>query len=256
MTVLYLQKMKGLELSLDGPTLAVRNEGQASRLYPLARLERLHLPATLDMDGQLLPRLTAAGVTVALCQRDGTPVAWCLPAQPEAKRRVTRSRTTPPGTLAAFVTNWRRRQLDTLLPALRCCLELPDDATQEDIHPAIDRILRRLTADGNEAKAARQWLTNEIRGRLLVLIKKHGLEPRPALSWAMLLGSLLELHLLPALISWLKQRHLKAINHNLPPPPLTPTAFMSFFETQHLTLDRAAGTILKRLEQWLEQARP
>lgn len=256
MTVLYLQKMKGLELSLDGPTLAVRNEGQASRLYPLARLERLHLPATLDMDGQLLPRLTAAGVTVALCRRDGTPVAWCLPARPEAKRRVTRSRTTPPGTLAAFVTNWRRQQLDTLLPALRCCLDLPNDAAQDDIQPAVDRILRRLTADRNEAKATRQWLTNEIRGRLLVLIQKRGLEPRPALSWAMLLGSLLELHLLPALISWLKQRHQKARNRNNPSPPLTAAAFMSFFETQRHSLDQAAGAILTHLEQWLEQARP
>ena len=253
MTVLYLHKVKDLELSLDGPTLCVRNAGQARRLYPLARLERLHLPAALNIDGQLLPRLTAAGVTVALCRRNGTPVAWCLPARPGGKGKGTGRTSTSSDTLAAFVTYWRRQQLNALLPALRCCLGLPDDATREHIQPAVKRILLRLTANKAEAEAARKWLTNEIQGRLLTLIQKRGLEPRPALSWAILITPLLEPYLLPALISWLKRRNQEARNHH--PPPLTPASFMTFFETQRQSLDQAAGAILNRLEQWLTQAR-
>lgn len=253
MTVLYLHKMRDLSISLDGPSLAVQGNGQATRLHPLTRLERVHIPASMEIDSKLLLRMALAGVAVALCRRDGSPLAWCLPSVSEKPLASNIQKFDQRPDATVLLMAWRHTQFDVLLRRLRHCFRLQTTSSLEDVERSAHHILLKFTTGEADVHAARQWLREEIEGRLMILLTERGVDGEAALRFSGHLAPLLELRLLPTLILWLGRRFTSTRKKNQPLPRLTQSVFMGFFELRRQALDKAAEEMLDQFETWLKE---
>jgi hypothetical protein len=228
MSVLYLQRDKDLEVSIDGPALVVRAGGAARRLFPLQRLQRVHLPVSARVDSRVLVACARAGVIVAFTDRQGRVVTWCLPGGDT------------PGYLCHLLEqfeqrsdwidryqDWLRAQQQPIVTALADYMKLPVVNLG-----AVERESLRLGvryAGQTDDAHSRQWLATEIQGLLVTWLLDHGVAADVVSRWAERLAPPLVLRMEPARLHWLRQRHVNARNLKRARPLLNKGEFIGFF---------------------------
>lgn len=253
MTILYLEEKEGLALELDGPALVIRREGESARLVPLQRLERIHLPATLDVNCRVLVACARAGVVICFANgRSGEPLAWMLGAPGDggalAERLETLWRRTDAQTLFA---RWRKAQL---LEVFRQLGQLLPHCEEADPQKVERELLRRAIRHAGErgARQSASWLEAEIRGELVKRLGARGLSPGQAVAWGARLVPILRWSAEAGRLWWLAHRHAGYRNRGQQPPPLERPEFTAFLESRAEALATAADELIERLELWLQ----
>ncbi len=256
MTILYLHREQGLNLSIDGPALVVRVEGRADRLFPLQRLQRIHVPAALTLDGRVITACMRAGVPLAFSDRRGRVLAWCLPAN-----RKTRGLGV---LLEGFCRQadhldryreWARQRLNAVVQPLAAHLGLEPGCEASAVETRI-RLQAIRHAGETGARTSQEWLLAEIQGQLLQTLQAQGADAETVLPWAERLAPLLLLQMEPARLHWLRQRHFQARNQGRPRPEMETEALMEFFASRAQALNDAVTDLLEHFVSWLESQQP
>ena len=256
MSVLYLHREQGLTLSIDGPALLVRVEGQADRLFPLRRLRRIHLPATLAVNSQVITTCTRAGISMAFSDRRGRTLAWCLPAN-----RGTQGLGVLLEGFSRLMDHleryrqWARQRLDAVSRPLAAHLGLEPGCEPTTVEREIHLQAIRHAGE-NGARTSQEWLLAEIQGQLLQTLQIQGADSETALTWAERLAPLLLLRMEPARLHWLRQRHFQARNQGLSRPEVETDALMEFFASRSDALNEAVSDLVEQLVTWLETQQP
>jgi|GEM_PF-6458681 len=252
MTVLYLFSEKRLELSLDGPALAVRKAGEAARLFPLRRLERIHLDHRMEISSTVLLGCVRAGAILCFCDARRRPLAWMLPPASGGPLKPLVERLTRRADWEEEYRRWSRRQLHRIFG--RLASRFPGvDATDPR---AVEReAVRRALRHAGEAdhRTTADWLATEAEGLFMKTLLTRGLAPEAASVWAARLAPLLRWSAEAARLHWLARRHSYHRNRRLAVPPVTPKEFNGFLQSEAQALPEVAEALLNRFELWLQE---
>lgn len=254
MTSLYLQKEKDIQLTLDGPTLAVQVQGAAKRLFPLQRLRRVFVHSSLDVSSRVLLACARAGVVICFTDARQNPLLWCIGQTSEdhhltAVLRKFMARTD----WENLLREWLERRQQKLLPALTQQLQ-PAQQTTDFRH-----IKRHITQRGiryageTQSLLSQQWVATETQGLLINLLAAQGVAETNSVFWSNQLATIICWQLEGARLHWLGRRFTRSRNSNQPLHPLTHEEFMGFFNKVREELQQAAERLLAEFALWLQQ---
>lgn len=113
MKALYLDMAEPAELSLDGPSVVLRQEGWAARRFPLRLVSRVVVRGRLALELAAVEALLERGVAITVLGRDGKTAGQALPWPKGARRLMNR--------VEAFLASpgWRDRYRTWLRAAER-----------------------------------------------------------------------------------------------------------------------------------------
>lgn len=254
MTSLYLQKETDIQLTLDGPALAVQVEGSANRLFPLQRLQRVFVHASLDVSSRVLLGCARAGVVFCFTDARQNPLLWCVGQTAEDNQLAT--------VLDKFMArtdwenlfrHWLEREQQKLFPALAQQLGLASRTTDTS---HIERYIRQRGiryAGETQSQLSQQWVATEAQGLLINLLTVQGVAEKHGVFCSNQLTALLCWQLEGARLRWLGRRFTRSRNSNQPLPPLTHEEFMGFFNKAREELQQAAERLVEQFSLWLQQ---
>jgi CRISPR/Cas system-associated endonuclease Cas1 len=125
MQTLYLEKKSGVTITRDGPALIVASEGEAVRLFPLARLGRVVLHKSAEISSRVLIECAQAGVVFCFTDKRQNPIAWCLRQKDNGSNMGSAWREFIGRTdWNEYFSQWRKRQLEKALKQVVVSLKI------------------------------------------------------------------------------------------------------------------------------------
>lgn len=250
MKPLYLTPSQPIRISLDGPSLLVREEGVAPRRFPLSRLTAIYLARGVSVASPILDACLARGIPIIFVAPDGAPSGFAIPFQPRpSSLRLQFEAFLARHDARSLYQNWfratERREISSTLRRLR--LRTPDLRAA----PAARLLHQRLalTLPHSLVTPALDWLLSLCAGLAAQLAAQHDL-PLNALSAA-------SVHLLSDIASLLRWQLAADVVLSLPSTsalssqPAVRRSFTALFESLRLREERRARALLDHFRLWL-----
>lgn len=253
MQTIYLEKESGVTITRDGPALVVALEGEAARLFPLARVGRVVLHKSAQISSQVLVECAQAGVVFCFTDKRRTPVAWCL--------RQTQSGSNMGSAWSEFIGRtdwsdclyqWKKRQLEKALQQNSVALKIDAEGrTSSQLMHIVEHWGVRFAGEESAALTL-QWMESEIQGVLVQFLKLRGVEEVDIVTLAATLTPIARWRVETARIQWLHLRFSRAKNRYEKTTVVTRGEFLGFLEQIKDLLNEVTEALVESLYYWLQ----
>lgn len=255
---LYLAPETETWVGLDGPALRVSRMDSADRLFPLARIARVHTSPRADWEQAALLACADAGIPVLFVDDNGRVIARVLgrPGErDELRDRLVEFLLRPEAT--GMLRHWldRNRQRAARWAAIKLGWR-PTTERAAEIRRRINKTAKRL-AGPESAEHSRQWLRGLAYGWMEAHLVALGFAAstelaqvgQPALAAD--LTDILFWYLEPARLGWLMRRALAAERKREPLRPPTYREAVMLFESGPARVATRGHEITSCLHRWL-----
>ena len=253
MQTIYLEKESGVTLRRDGPALVVALDGEADRLFPLARVGRVVLHKSAEISSRVLIECAEAGVVFCFTDRRQNPIAWCL--------RQKESGSNMGSAWCEFISRtdwsdsfygWKKSQLEKALKQNVASLKIDAEGRASSQLMHIIQHWGVRFAGEESASLSLEWLESEIQGVLVQVLKMRGVEEVDIVSLAATLTTIVRWRLEAARIQWLRLRFTRARNRYEKTAVVTRGEFLGFLEQRKEMLNEATESLVESLYYWLQ----
>lgn len=254
MQTLYLERESGVTILRDGPALVVKMEGEAVRLFPLARIGRVVLHKSAEISSRVLIECAQAGVVFCFSDRKQHPIAWCMRQKNDGNDMggVWREFTGRTDWDELFF-HWKRARMENTL--VHCAHSLGIETEGKESRQFMQIISHwGMRFAGEEASSlSLKWMETEVQGLLVQCLNQWGLDEVHSVSLAAALMPLVRWRLEAERIQWLRRRFTRARNRHKETAAMTRAEFMVFLEQIKEMLTEATEELIELLHSWLQQ---
>jgi hypothetical protein len=253
MQTIYLEKESGVTITRDGPALVVKAEGEAARLFPLARLGRVVLHKTAEISSRVLIECAQAGVVFCFTDKRRNPIAWCLQQQDSGSNMASAWREFIGRTdWSECFLQWKKRQLEKALEQDIASLKIDGEGRElSQLMHIIEHWGVRLAGE-ESADFALKWMESEIQGVLVQVLQQRGVSEVDIVSLAAALTTIVRWRLEAARIQWLHLRFTRAKNKYEKTAAITRVEFLGFLEKNKANLNAVSEALVESLYYWLQ----
>lgn len=201
MKPLYLTPEKGARVVLEGPSLAVLQEGSAVRRYPLRLVARVIMGAGVEVQSEAVSACLQRGIPITFLARNGVAVGHGFPQRPQPGRMQERiERMLEKENWSALYQDWlRAAERREILDLLRRLNLQPPDLRPQTVRPLAEQAAAAGGLALERVRAGHNYLKSLLSALLAQCLHARGVRP------AALAGLRPDFRLLPDLtraLSW------------------------------------------------------
>ena len=253
MQTIYLEKESGVTITRDGPALVVALEGEAVRLFPLARLGRVVLHKSAEISSRVLIECAQAGVVFCFTDKRQNPIAWCLRQVDSGSNMGSAWREFIGRTdWSDSFFQWKKRQIEKALNEDAASLKIDAEGRESSqLMHIIEHWGVRLAGEESAALSLK-WMESEIQGVLVQVLKQRGVEEVDIVTLAAALTTIARWRLEAVRIQWLHRRFTRAKNKYEKTAAVTRVEFLGFLEQTKELLNEVTEALVESLYYWLQ----
>lgn len=178
MKPLYLTPEKGVRMVLEGPSLAILQEGAAVRRYPLRLVARVIMGAGVEVQSEAVSACLQRGIPISFLARNGVVVGHGFPQRPQPGRMQERiERMLEKENWSALYQDWlRAAERREVLDLIRRLNLHPQDLRPQTVRP----LAEQAAAAGlglERVRAGHSYLKSLLSALLAQCLHARGVRP-------------------------------------------------------------------------------